>query len=44
MVHQNFGEIVLDKTAEEIFKLYQTALLFIDTMKVELIKQNSEPI
>jgi hypothetical protein len=39
MVHQNFAEIVIDKTAEEIYKLYQSALYFIDTMKKELIKQ-----
>lgn len=39
MVHQNFAEIIIDKTAEEIYKLYQTALYFIDTMKTELIKQ-----
>lgn len=40
LVHQNYAEIVLDKTAEEIYKLYQTALLFIDTIKSELIKTN----
>jgi len=40
MVHQNFAEIVLDKTAEEIYKLYQTALYFIDTIKSELTKKN----
>lgn len=40
MVHQNFAEIVIDKTAEEIYKLYQIALLFIDTIKQELIIQN----
>lgn len=40
LVHQNFAEIVLDKTAEEIYKLYQTSLLFIDTIKKELIKDN----
>lgn len=40
MVHQNFAEIVLDKTAEEIYKLYQTALFFIDTIKIELLQKD----
>lgn len=39
MVHQNFAEVVIDKTAEEIYKLYQTALYFIDTIRKELITQ-----
>lgn len=39
MVHQNFAEITIDKTAEEIYGLYQTSLLFIETMKNELIKK-----
>ncbi len=38
MVHQNFAEIVIDKTAEEIYKLYQSSLLFLETIKKELIK------
>lgn len=37
MVHQNFAEIVIDKTADEIYKLYQSSLLFINTIKKELI-------
>jgi hypothetical protein len=41
MVHQNFAEIVIDKTAEEIYILYQTSLLFIETMKNELIKKKA---
>jgi hypothetical protein len=39
MVHQNFAEIVIDKTADEIYKLYQTSLYFISIIKAELIKQ-----
>lgn len=39
MVHQNFAEITIEKTAEEIYKLYQTSLLFVETMKSELIKK-----
>ncbi len=42
MVHQNFAEIVIDKTAEEIYKLYQDSIYFIETIKAELIKQNNE--
>ena len=42
MVHQNFAEIVIDKTAEEIYKLYQTSLLFIKTIKKELIKNKEQ--
>jgi len=37
LVHQNFAEIILDKTAEEIYNLYKTSLLFISTIKSELI-------
>lgn len=40
MVHQNFAEIVIDKTAEEIYTLYKEAILFINTIKKELIKEN----
>lgn len=40
MVHQNFAEIVIDKTAEEIYKLYQNSLLFIETLKKELTKND----
>ncbi len=42
LVHQNFAEIVLDKTADEIYKLYQTALLFVDIIKSELIKKDQK--
>lgn len=42
MVHQNFAEIVIDKTAEEIYKLYQDSIYFIETVKTELIKQKDE--
>ena len=38
MVHQNFAEIVIDKTAEEIYKLSKLSLYFIEIMKLELIK------
>jgi len=40
MVHQNFAEIVIDKTAKEIYKLYQDSLYFIEIIKTELIKQD----
>lgn len=43
MVHQNFAEIVIDKTAEEIYILYQTSIYFIETIKTELIRQNNDP-
>lgn len=42
MVHQNYAEIVIDKTAQEIFDLYKNALYFIDKIKCELIKQNDD--
>ncbi len=42
MVHQNFAEIVIDKTAEEIYKLYKSSLYFIETVKNELIKQEQQ--
>jgi hypothetical protein len=42
MVHQNFAEIIIDKTATEIYNLYQNSLYFISTIKSELIKQNIE--
>lgn len=37
MVHENFAEVPIDKTAEEIYKLYKEALIFIDTIRIELI-------
>ena len=36
LVHQNFGTFTLEKTAEEIFTLYQTASAFIDVIPVKL--------
>lgn len=39
MVHQNFAEVIIDKTAEEIYKLYKDSLYFIETIKKELIKE-----
>ena len=42
MVHQNFAEIVIDKTAEEIYKLYKSSMYFIETIKNELIKQEQQ--
>jgi hypothetical protein len=44
LVHQNFAEIVLDKTAEEIYTLYKRAILFIDTIRQELILKIEEDI
>jgi RiboL-PSP-HEPN len=41
MVHQNFAEIVIDKTADEIYKLYQSSLYFIQIVKRELIKEEN---
>ena len=39
LVHQNYAEAILEKTAEEIYKLYQQAMYFVDIMKIELIKK-----
>ncbi|MBS1593713.1 MAG: hypothetical protein JST90_05280 [Bacteroidetes bacterium] len=39
MVHQNFAEVAIDKTAQEIYNLYQLALYFVNVMKGELIKR-----
>ena len=39
MVHQNFAEIILDKTALEIYELYQNSIYFLTTIKTELIKE-----
>lgn len=30
LVHQNFADCPVEKTAEEVYKLYQTAIVFID--------------
>lgn len=43
MVHQNFAEVVIDKTAEEIYIRYKNSLYFIETVKNELIKREEEP-
>ena len=40
MVHQNFADVIIDKTAEEIYMLYQTALHFVEIVKHELVKQD----
>jgi hypothetical protein len=42
MVHQNFAEVVIDKTAEEIYKLYKSSIYFIETVKNELIKKEEQ--
>jgi len=42
LVHQNFAEVVLEKTAQDIYNLYQRALLFIATIKLELIQVSNE--
>lgn len=44
MVHQNFAEISIDKTAAEIYTLYKLALYFISTVKKQLIKIPEENI
>ena len=36
LAHQNFVGFSMEKTAEEIFTLYKTALPFIDTFRREL--------
>ncbi|WP_445637404.1 RiboL-PSP-HEPN domain-containing protein [Nostoc sp. DSM 114161] len=33
LVHQNFADCTLEKTAEEVYKLYQQATLFIDFLE-----------
>ncbi|WP_417351656.1 HEPN domain-containing protein [Flavobacterium alkalisoli] len=37
LVHRNFAEIILEKTAEEIYELYKKAQYFISILKSELI-------
>ena len=37
LVHQNFGETILEKTASEIYDLYKESTKFIDLLKRELI-------
>jgi hypothetical protein len=38
LVHENYGTFVLEKTSEEIYKQYQSAMLFIERLPVELRK------
>lgn len=38
LVHLNFASAIIDKTADEIYKLYQSAQLFINTLGAELKK------
>jgi hypothetical protein len=33
LVHQNFADCTIEKTAEEVYKLYQQATLFIDFLE-----------
>ena len=42
LVHQNFGTFTLEKTADEIYKLYKQALVFVDVIpdKFEEFLQN----
>lgn len=42
MVHQNFAEVMIEKTAKEIYELYKSSLYFIETVKKELIKTQEE--
>lgn len=36
LVHQNFAEIIIDKTAGEIYNLYKMATSFVGTVRTEL--------
>ena len=36
LVHQNFASFVLEKTAAEIFELYEHALYFVDLIPTRL--------
>lgn len=38
LVHQNFGNYILEKTSEEIFNLHRSAKLFIEELESELNK------
>jgi hypothetical protein len=42
LVHQNLGHVALEKTAEEIFELYQTALQFVTELPALLRATLSE--
>ncbi|MEA4967661.1 MAG: HEPN domain-containing protein [Bacteroidaceae bacterium] len=37
MVHQNFAEIVIEKTAEEVYEMYKKAKRFIEVLKEQLL-------
>jgi coenzyme F420-reducing hydrogenase alpha subunit len=43
LVHLNFASYPLDKTAEEIFTLYKTALVFINFLNKHFNYSNTEP-
>jgi len=36
LVHQNFGEIYIEKTADEIYNLYKKSLYFINLLETKL--------
>lgn len=36
LVHQDFGTFTLEKTSDEIYELYKTALVFVDTIPIKL--------
>lgn len=36
LVHQNFADCTIEKTAEEVYKLYQQATLFIDFLEQQV--------
>jgi RiboL-PSP-HEPN len=42
LVHQNFADCTVDKTAEEVYLLYQDATLFIDFLEVQFKRPISE--
>jgi hypothetical protein len=36
LVHQNFADFYLEKTSEEIYKLYKDALVFVELFPLKL--------
>lgn len=38
LVHKNFASAIIDKTADEIYELFKSALLFLTTLSIELKK------
>lgn len=36
LVHQDFGTFTLEKTSDEIYELYKTALVFVDNIPIKL--------